>query len=68
MGAQWKAKHKDVAANAKGRLFGKLAKGGAVKVNFEDGELTFDIKEAPLAALPKPDGDGEAEKESETTH
>ena len=26
MGAQWKAKHKDVAANAKGRLFGKLAK------------------------------------------
>ena len=26
MGAQWKAKHKDVAANARGRLFGKLAK------------------------------------------
>jgi transcriptional/translational regulatory protein YebC/TACO1 len=26
MGAQWKAKHKDVAANAKGRLFGKLSK------------------------------------------
>ena len=26
MGAQWKAKHKDVAANAKGRLFGKLVK------------------------------------------
>jgi YebC/PmpR family DNA-binding regulatory protein len=26
MGAQWKAKHKDIAANAKGRLFGKLAK------------------------------------------
>ncbi len=26
MGAQWKAKHKDVAANAKGRMFGKLAK------------------------------------------
>lgn len=26
MGAQWKAKHKDLAANAKGRLFGKLAK------------------------------------------
>ncbi len=26
MGAQWKAKHKDMAANAKGRLFGKLAK------------------------------------------
>ena len=26
MRAQWKAKHKDLAANAKGRLFGKLAK------------------------------------------
>src|SRR3954470_15929064 len=26
MGAQWKAKHKDIAANAKGRLFSKLAK------------------------------------------
>ncbi len=26
MGAQWKAKHKDLAANARGRLFGKLAK------------------------------------------
>ena len=26
MGAQWKAKHKDLAASARGRLFGKLAK------------------------------------------
>ncbi|MEC5384606.1 YebC/PmpR family DNA-binding transcriptional regulator [Uliginosibacterium sp. H3] len=26
MGAQWKAKHKDIAANAKGKIFGKLAK------------------------------------------
>ena len=26
MGAQWKAKHKDLAANARGRIFGKLAK------------------------------------------
>ena len=26
MGAQWKAKHKDLAANARSRLFGKLAK------------------------------------------
>ena len=26
MGAQWKAKHKDIAANVKGRVFGKLAK------------------------------------------
>jgi len=26
MGAQWKAKHKDLAANARGRVFGKLSK------------------------------------------
>ena len=26
MGAQWKAKHKDLAANVRGRIFGKLAK------------------------------------------
>jgi len=26
MGAQWKAKHKDLASNARGRLFGKLSK------------------------------------------
>lgn len=26
MGAQWKAKHKEIAANAKGRIFGKLSK------------------------------------------
>ncbi|MBT9585321.1 YebC/PmpR family DNA-binding transcriptional regulator [bacterium] len=26
MGAQWKAKHKEAAANAKGRIFGKLSK------------------------------------------
>ena len=26
MGAQWKAKHKEIAANAKGKIFGKLCK------------------------------------------
>src|ERR1700712_1222812 len=26
MGAQWKVKHKEAAANAKGRIFGKLSK------------------------------------------
>ena len=26
MGAQWKAKHKEAAANAKGKIMGKLAK------------------------------------------
>ena len=49
-------------------LFGRLAKGGAVKVGLADGALTFDIKEAPVAALPKPENDGEAEKEPETMH
>jgi ATP-dependent Clp protease ATP-binding subunit ClpA len=48
-------------------LFGRLVKGGSVKVNLTDGALTFDIAEAPVAALPKPEGDGEAEKEPEAT-
>ncbi|MBK1661948.1 ATP-dependent Clp protease ATP-binding subunit ClpA [Paracraurococcus ruber] len=48
-------------------LFGKLVKGGAVKVNLKDGELAFDYVEAAPPALPKPEeGDGEAEKEPET--
>ena len=49
-------------------LFGKLVKGGAVKVGLKDGALTFDVTEAPPPALPKPEGDagdGEAEKEPE---
>lgn len=45
-------------------LFGKLVKGGSVKVGMKDGELTFDVQEAALTALPKPDGD-ESEKEPE---
>ncbi|ATR20929.1 ATP-dependent clp protease ATP-binding subunit clpA [Roseomonas mucosa] len=50
-------------------LFGKLVKGGSVKVGMKDGMLTFDITEAPPPALPKPEegpGDGEAEREPET--
>ncbi|HQU10386.1 MAG TPA: ATP-dependent Clp protease ATP-binding subunit ClpA, partial [Acidiphilium sp.] len=35
-------------------LFGRLATGGAVKVTVRDGELAFDIAEAPKPALPKP--------------
>jgi ATP-dependent Clp protease ATP-binding subunit ClpA len=47
-------------------LFGKLVKGGAVKVNLKDGELAFDYVEAAPPALPKPEeGDGEPEKEPE---
>jgi ATP-dependent Clp protease ATP-binding subunit ClpA len=43
-------------------LFGKLAKGGAVKVTLEGENLAFAIEEAAPPALPKPD-EGEAEKE-----
>jgi len=53
-------------------LFGRLAKGGAVKVGLKDGNLSFDFIEAAPPALPKPedgsgdgDGDGDAEKEQE---
>ena len=40
-------------------LFGKLVKGGSVKVTMKDGKLDFDIVEAQLPALPKPDEDGD---------
>ena len=39
-------------------LFGKLVKGGSVKVTMKDGKLDFEIIEAALPALPKPDDDG----------
>ncbi len=48
-------------------LFGKLVKGGAVKVGLKDGVLAFDMVEAAPAALPKPEeGEGDAEREPET--
>jgi ATP-dependent Clp protease ATP-binding subunit ClpA len=49
-------------------LFGKLVKGGSVKVGLKDGTLVFDYLEAAPPALPKPEdsGDGESEKEPET--
>jgi ATP-dependent Clp protease ATP-binding subunit ClpA len=40
-------------------LFGKLVKGGAVKVTLKDNKLEFEITEAALPALPKPEGDDE---------
>ena len=51
-------------------LFGKLVKGGAVKVSVKDGKLAFDISEAPALALPKPEaeGDGDDEKAPEEAH
>jgi ATP-dependent Clp protease ATP-binding subunit ClpA len=49
-------------------LFGRLAKGGAVKVGLKDGVLGFDYIEAAPPALPKPEeGEGDApEREPET--
>ena len=52
-------------------LFGKLAKGGAVRVGMDDETrtLTFTYIEVPVAALPKPEGDageGDEEKAPET--
>jgi ATP-dependent Clp protease ATP-binding subunit ClpA len=48
-------------------LFGRLAKGGAVKVGLKDGALSFDYIEASAPALPKPEeGEGDApEREPE---
>jgi ATP-dependent Clp protease ATP-binding subunit ClpA len=40
-------------------LFGKLVKGGSVKVTLKDDKLAFDIVEATLPALPKPEGEDE---------
>ena len=40
-------------------LFGKLVKGGAVKVTLKDGKLDFEIIEASVPALPKPEDDGD---------
>jgi YebC/PmpR family DNA-binding regulatory protein len=58
MGAQWKAKGKELAANAKGRIFGKLAKdimlaarsGAAPAAN---SRLRLLIEQARKASMPK---------------
>ncbi len=49
-------------------LFGRLARGGAVRVTMKEGKLSFEYTEAALPALPKPDDDsGDAlEREPET--
>ena len=50
-------------------LFGKLTKGGAVKVSMKDNKLEFEFIEATAPVLAKPEGDGEeggTEKEPET--
>ncbi len=45
-------------------LFGRLTKGGAVKVTLKEGKLDFEFIEAALPALPRPDGEGERESET----
>jgi len=47
-------------------LFGKLARGGAVKVTLKDGLLAFEFIEASPPALPRPEGEEDGERESET--
>jgi ATP-dependent Clp protease ATP-binding subunit ClpA len=51
-------------------LFGRLARGGAVRVTLKDStakqrELAFDITEASPPALPKPDADSDPKTEEE---
>ena len=58
MGAQWKAKHKDLAANAKGRLFGKLAKEIMVAARHgadpaANARLRLVVEQARKASMPK---------------
>ncbi|HWA80783.1 MAG TPA: ATP-dependent Clp protease ATP-binding subunit ClpA [Acetobacteraceae bacterium] len=47
-------------------LFGRLARGGAVKVTLKDGALAFEFIEAAPTALPRPEGEEDGERESET--
>jgi YebC/PmpR family DNA-binding regulatory protein len=58
MGAQWKAKHKDIAANAKGRLFGKLAKDIMIAARHgadpsDNARLRLVIAQARKVSMPK---------------
>ncbi len=58
MGAQWKVKHKEIAANAKGRIFGKLAKEIIVAArNGADPDmnprLRLAVEQAKKASMPK---------------
>ncbi len=50
-------------------LFGRLVRGGSVRVTLKEQRLEFEFTEAALPALPKPEddsGDGSTEKEPET--
>lgn len=58
MGAQWKAKHKEAAANAKGRIFGKLSK--EIMIAARNGadpdmnpKLRLVVEQAKKASMPR---------------
>jgi YebC/PmpR family DNA-binding regulatory protein len=58
MGAQWKAKHKDLAANARGRLFGKLSKDIMIAARqgadpASNSRLRLVIEQARKVSMPK---------------
>ena len=58
MGAQWKAKHKDLASNAKGRIFGKLAKEIMIAARNgadpgQNSRLRLVVEQAKKASMPK---------------
>eukprot|EP01031_Cornospumella_fuschlensis_P043298 gene43298-52923_t len=58
MGAQWKAKHKDIAANAKGRLFGKLSKDIMIAARHgadpkDNARLRLVVEQARKVSMPK---------------
>ncbi|MCI1437230.1 MAG: ATP-dependent Clp protease ATP-binding subunit ClpA [Acetobacter indonesiensis] len=46
-------------------LFGKLTKGGAVKIGLKNGALTFDVVESKALANPASDEDEQGEREEE---
>lgn len=58
MGAQWKSKHKELAANAKGKIFGKLAKEIMVAARAgadpaSNSRLRLVVEQAKKASMPK---------------
>ncbi len=58
MGAQWKSKHKEIAANAKGKIFGKLSKEIMVAARAGadpdlNSRLRLVVEQAKKASMPK---------------
>ena len=58
MGAQWKVKHKEAAANAKGKIFGKLVKEITIAARngadtSTNAHLRLVVEQAKKASMPK---------------